>query len=79
MLANVRGNLKDTCVRFKCFSLTLDKSTDLKDTAKRAVFMQKVMPSLVIEESVQLILLKGITTQKDLPKVLQTGNLIFQN
>ena len=79
MLANVRRNLKDTCVRFKCFSLALDKSTDLKDTAKRAVFMQKVMPSLIIEESVQLILLKGITTQKDLPKVLQTGNSIFQN
>ena len=56
---NVRGSLKNTNARFAYFSVALDESTDLKDTAQKAIFVRVIMPSLdIVEELVQLISIK---------------------
>ena len=61
----MRGSSKDTCVGFDYFSVALDESTDLKDTAQLAVFIRGVMPNLdIIEEFVQLLAMNDTTTEK---------------
>ena len=68
----MRGSLKDTCVGFDHFSIALDESTDLKDTAQLAVFIRGIMPNLnIVEELVQLMAMNDTTAGKDIFIALQ--------
>ena len=72
MSENVRESLKDACARFEYFSVALDESTHLKDTAQIAVFVREVKPSQNIVELDKLIPVKCTTTGEDIFKTLQT-------
>ena len=68
----MRGSLEDTCVGFDYFSVALDESTDLKDTAQLAIFIRGVISYLdIVEEFVQLMAMNDTTTGKDIFIALQ--------
>ena len=67
MSDNVHDSLKTRISTLVAFSLALDKSTDVKDTAQLAVFIRRVTADLnVCEEFLQLVPLRGTTTGKDI-------------
>ena len=67
MSDNVHDSLKTRISTLVAFSLALDESTDVKDTAQLAVFIRGVTADLnVCEEFLQLVPLRGTTTGKDI-------------
>ena len=67
MSDNVHDSPKTRISTLVAFSLVLDESTDVKDTAQLAVFIRRVTADLnVCEEFLQLFPLRGTTTGKDI-------------
>ncbi|KAG0708050.1 General transcription factor II-I repeat domain-containing protein 2 [Chionoecetes opilio] len=67
MSDSVNDSLKTCCSNFDAFSLALDESTDMKDTAQLAIFIRGVTAALqVYEEFLQLVPLHGTTTGQDI-------------
>ena len=72
LAANVEEQLVATAKDFESFSIALDESTDVSDTAQCAVFIRGVDFSLnMTEEFLELIPLKGITTGRDIFQTLE--------
>ncbi|KAG0719802.1 General transcription factor II-I repeat domain-containing protein 2 [Chionoecetes opilio] len=66
MASNVLSTLRERCQGVRYFSLALDESTDVKDTAQLVIFFRGVTDNLdVVEEFLQLVPLKGTTTGAD--------------
>lgn len=64
---HVTSTLQDRATSFVYYSLCLDESTDVSDTAQLAIFIRGVDVQLnVTEELLDLISMKGTTTAKDL-------------
>lgn len=69
---NVEKQLIEVAKDFEAFSIALDESTDVSDTAQCAVFIRGVDCSLnLTEEFLELIPLKGTTTGHDLFQSLE--------
>lgn len=67
MSADVKSCLMDACSELQYFSIAVDESTDLSDTAQLAVFMRGVTSGFqVFEEFIQLIHLKDTVTGGDI-------------
>ncbi|KAG0717726.1 General transcription factor II-I repeat domain-containing protein 2 [Chionoecetes opilio] len=67
MSDSVNDSLKNCCSNFYAFSLALDESTDMKDTAQLAIFIRGVIAALqVYEEFLQFVPLHGTTTGQDI-------------
>ena len=65
--------LKDTCNRFQYFSVALDESKILKNTAQLAVLVRGVVPSLdIVKKCVLAIPMKVTTTGEVIFIALQT-------
>lgn len=65
--ADLEGQLRHKCSNFVFFSLALDESTDVVDTAQLAVFIRGIDEALdITEELLTLIPLKGTTLGKDI-------------
>ena len=58
--SDVRRSLKDRCGNFELFSIALDESVDVKDTAQRAVLLRGVNSEFeILEEFARLYSIKG--------------------
>jgi len=68
MGADVHDQLQDKAKQFAFFSLALDESNDIKDTAQLLVFINVVDDSTfeVTEDLAALQSIKGSTTDKDI-------------
>ena len=65
--ANLQENLLNTANTFKCFSIALDESTDVLDTAQLLIFIRGIDEHFCItEELLSVESLKGTTTGKDI-------------
>ena len=65
--ANLQENLSNTANTFKCFSIALDESTDVLDTARLLIFIRGIDKHFCItEELLSTESLKGTTTGKDI-------------
>ncbi|XP_077971735.1 general transcription factor II-I repeat domain-containing protein 2-like [Styela clava] len=65
--ANLQENLLNTANTFKCFSIALDESTDVLDTAQLMIFIRGIDKHFCItEELLSMESLKGTTTGHDL-------------
>ncbi|XP_076812884.1 general transcription factor II-I repeat domain-containing protein 2B-like [Clavelina lepadiformis] len=72
LAANVEKQLFATVKDFEAFSIYLDESTDVSDTAQCAVFIRGVDYILnLTEEFLELIPLKGTTTGRDIFQALE--------
>ena len=72
LAANVEKQLVATAKDFESFSIALDESNDVSDTAQCAVFIRDVDCSLnMTEELLELIPLKGTTTGRDIFQALE--------
>ena len=72
LAANVEKQLIETIKDFEAFSIALDESTDVSDSAQCAVFIRGVDSSLnLTEEFLDLIPLKGTTTGSDIFQALE--------
>ncbi|GBP36776.1 General transcription factor II-I repeat domain-containing protein 2A [Eumeta japonica] len=78
MMANdIKTTLTDRMAGFESFSIALDESTDLSDTAQLAIFIRGVDKEFTVtEELLALRPLKGTTTGKDIFNKVQK---IFTN
>ena len=66
MAADVRCTLRDRCRSLRFFSLAVDESTDVRDTAQLSVFLRGVNDRMeVFEEFLEIIPMKGTTTGAD--------------
>ena len=77
-------SLKDVAGKFQYYSIALDESNDLCDTAQLAVFVRGVTPDFhIVEEFVRLVPMKGKTTGVDIfnavKNVLVEFNLNLEN
>lgn len=64
---NLNSQLKEKVAKFTAFSLAIDESTDVSDTAQLAVFIRGVDEKMqVTEELVELVPMKGTTTGDDI-------------
>ncbi|KAG0716588.1 General transcription factor II-I repeat domain-containing protein 2A [Chionoecetes opilio] len=67
MSDSVNDSLKTCCSNFDVFSLALDESKDMKDTAQLAIFIRGVTAALqVYEEFLQLVPLHSTTSGQDI-------------
>ena len=65
--ANLQENLLNTANTFKCFSIALDESTDVLDTAQLLIFIRGIDEHFCItEELLSMESLKGTTTGQDI-------------
>ena len=65
--ANLQKNLLNTANTFKCFSIALDESTEVLDTAQLLIFIRGIDEYFcIIEELLSMESLKGTTTGKDI-------------
>ena len=72
LAANVEEQLVATAKDFESFSIAIDESTDVSDTAQCAVFIRGVDCSLnMTKEFLELIPLKGTTTGRDIFQALE--------
>ena len=64
---NFQENLLNTANTFKCFSIALDESTDILDTAQLLIFIRGIDEHFCItEELLSMESLKGSTTGQDM-------------
>jgi len=74
----LEANLKKLCKRFVAFSIALDESTDIVDTAQLAVFIRGVTVDLgVYEEFLCTVPLLGTTTGEDIFMAVKSVFLRF--
>jgi len=74
----LEANLKNLCKRFVAFSIALDESTDIVDTAQLAVFIRGVTVELeVYEEFLCTVPLLGTTTGEDIFMAVKSVFLRF--
>lgn len=67
MASDIKKTLTDTLASFQAFSIALDESTDLSDTAQLAIFIRGVDEEVAVtEELLALRPLQGTTTGKDI-------------
>ncbi|CAH1113081.1 unnamed protein product [Psylliodes chrysocephalus] len=67
MASDIKKTLTDTLAGFQAFSIALDKSTDLSDTAELAIFIRGVYEEAAVkEELLALRPLQEATTGKDI-------------
>lgn len=65
--ANLSEQVRDKAQSFDCFSLAMDESTDVSDTAPLLIFVRGIDENFTIyEELVKMCSLKGTTTGEDL-------------
>lgn len=65
--ANLCEQLRDKAQSFDCFSLAMDESTDVSDTAQLLIFVRGIDENFTVyEELVKMCSLKGTTTREDL-------------
>lgn len=65
--ANLCEQLRDKAQSFDCFSLAMDESTDVSDTAQLLIFVRGIDENFTVyEELVKMCSLKGTTTGEDL-------------
>ncbi|KAF7689935.1 General transcription factor II-I repeat domain-containing protein 2 [Cucumispora dikerogammari] len=63
---NLMNQLRDVSKEFLCYSLALDESTDLQDTAQLLIFIRRIKNRFEItEELLGVESLKGTTTGRD--------------
>jgi len=71
MSDDVQNRLQATCRKLEYFSIALDESTDLRDTAQLAVFVRGVTSTVdVVEEFFQIIPMRGTCTGQDIFEAL---------
>ena len=69
--ADVRGNLQQMCQTARFFSIAIDESTDIRDTAQLAIFFRGGQDDFtVLEEFVRLVPLHETTTGADVCKAV---------
>ena len=67
MATDVKDSLQNSVTTFEYFSVALDESTDIQDTAQLAIFIRGIDSKFeIIEELVKLEPLMGTTTGKDI-------------
>lgn len=67
LAANVRSVLEDILTNLEYYSIVIDESTDIKDTAQLAFFVRCVTPTYdIVEEFVQLDPMKDTCTGADI-------------
>jgi len=72
LAANIEKQLIATAKDFESYSIALDESTDVSDTAQCAVFIRGVDCNLnITEELLELLPLKGTTTGHDIFQALE--------
>ncbi|XP_047118866.1 general transcription factor II-I repeat domain-containing protein 2-like [Schistocerca piceifrons] len=72
MAADVYRRLIDSACKFIAFSIALDESTDISDTAKLAIYVRGVDTNLhVTEELLDLVPMKDTTRGTDLLKAVE--------
>lgn len=65
--ADLREQFKNKAQSFDCFSLAMDESTDISDTAQLLIFVRGIDQNFTVhEELVKMCSLKGTTTGEDL-------------
>ena len=75
LAANVEKQLIETTKDFVAFSIALDESTDVLDSAQCAVFIRSVDSILnLTEEFLDLIPLKGTTTGRDIFHAMENAS-----
>ncbi|KAI6658709.1 General transcription factor II-I repeat domain-containing protein 2-like [Oopsacas minuta] len=82
--SNIKGYLKEQASHFQYYSLAMDESTDVSDTAQLAIFVRGVRQNFdVTEEFASLVPMKDTTTGADLlealHRVLRDYNLSLAN
>lgn len=64
---NLNSQLREKVAKFTAFSLAVDESTDVSDTAQLAVFIRGVSENMQLtEELVELVAMKGTITGDDI-------------
>ncbi|GBP67295.1 General transcription factor II-I repeat domain-containing protein 2A [Eumeta japonica] len=78
MANNIKTTLTDRMAGFELFSITLDESTDLSDTAQLAIFIRGVDKEFTVTEKLLALQpLKGTITEEDIFNEVQKVFISF--
>ena len=71
MSENLKSSQEDYFEKLQFFSIAIDESTDMTDTAQLAVFVHEIKENFhILEEFMELISMKNTTTEADILKAL---------